>query len=140
MNAMSMDRTDSRTARRYLALWFPFLPIDRLRIARPDLWAAQGDAPAVVVENVRGAMWLATLDADALAAGMTGNAAAATARLPGPCGLFVIGSRDPITLAQARAARDLRDDRAHDSLPLRVVGAVGADDERPRHRSATARR
>lgn len=44
--------------------------------------------------------------ADALAAGMTGNAAAATARLPGPCGLFVIGSRDPITLAQARALRD----------------------------------
>ncbi len=67
MNAMSMDRTDSRGARRYLALWFPFLPIDRLRIARPDLWAAQGDAPAVVVENIRGAMRLATLDADALA-------------------------------------------------------------------------
>ncbi|WP_367349011.1 Y-family DNA polymerase [Sphingobium yanoikuyae] len=84
MNAMSMDRTDSRAARRYLALWFPFLPIDRLRIARPDLWAAQGDAPAVVVENVRGAMRLATLDADALAAGLTAGMTLADARAREP--------------------------------------------------------
>ena len=84
MNAMSMDRTDSSTARRYLALWFPFLPIDRLRIARPDLWAAQSDAPAVVVENVRGAMRLATLDADALAAGLTAGMTLADARAREP--------------------------------------------------------
>ena len=84
MNAMSMDRTDSRAARRYLALWFPFLPIDRLRIARPDHWAAQGDAPAVVVENVRGAMRLATLDADALAAGLTPGMTLADARAREP--------------------------------------------------------
>lgn len=39
--------------------------------------------------------------ADALAAQMTGRAAAMITDLPGPHGLFIIGSRDPITLAQA---------------------------------------
>ncbi|WP_254302490.1 Y-family DNA polymerase [Sphingobium chlorophenolicum] len=69
--------------RRYLALWFPFLPIDRLRIARPDLWA-QGEGPAVVVEQVRGAMRLATLDADALALGLTPGMTLADARAQEP--------------------------------------------------------
>jgi protein ImuB len=83
---MSGNRTagDAIVQRRYLALWFPFLPIDRLRIARPDLWSAQGDGPAVVVEQVRGAMRLATLDADALALGLTPGMTLADARAREP--------------------------------------------------------
>nr|WP_205451987.1 DNA polymerase Y family protein [Sphingobium estronivorans] len=86
MNAMTMDRKAEEAVgqRRYLALWFPFLPIDRLRIARPDLWSGQGDGPAVVVEQVRGAMRLATLDADALALGLTPGMTLADARAREP--------------------------------------------------------
>ena len=46
MNAMAMEGIGQTLPRRYLALGFPFLPIDRLRVARPDLWAA-GEGPAV---------------------------------------------------------------------------------------------
>ncbi|KKW93183.1 Y-family DNA polymerase [Sphingobium chungbukense] len=88
---MIMDKTvqEATDRRRYLALWFPFLPIDRLRIARPDLWAtkaggAGGEGPAVVVEQVRGAMRLATLDADALALGLTPGMTLADARAREP--------------------------------------------------------
>ena len=83
MNAMTGEAT-ART-RRYLALWFPFLPLDRLRIARHDLWAAQGqDAPAVIVETVRGAMRLMTLDANALAIGLSPGMTLADARAREP--------------------------------------------------------
>ncbi|MDX3974924.1 four-carbon acid sugar kinase family protein [Shinella sp.] len=49
--------------------------------------------------------------AEALAERMSGNAAAVAAEIPAGPGLFVIGSRDPITLAQIEALRsdgDLR--------------------------------
>ena len=87
MNAMSMDREaeDVLTTRRYLALWFLFLPIDRLRIERPDLWQARRDAgPVVIVEPVRGAMRLATPDADALALGLGAGMTLADARAQEP--------------------------------------------------------
>ncbi|WP_242125562.1 DNA polymerase Y family protein [Sphingobium sp. Sx8-8] len=87
MNAMTLDSStagDMIAQRRYLALWFPFLPIDRLRIARPELWGSPGDGPAVVVEPVRGAMRLATLDADALALGLTPGMTLADARAREP--------------------------------------------------------
>ncbi|BAV65375.1 Y-family DNA polymerase [Sphingobium cloacae] len=73
MNAMIMEGTrgDGTAARRYLALHFPFLPFDRLRIARPDLWTARPEgAPCAIVEPVRGAMHLAALDAAALELGL----------------------------------------------------------------------
>ncbi|MCI4591320.1 DNA polymerase Y family protein [Sphingobium sp. BYY-5] len=73
--------------RRYLALSFPFLPIDRLRIRRPDLWAAGangGDGPAIVVEPVRGAMRLAAVDADGLTIGLTPGMTLADARAREP--------------------------------------------------------
>lgn len=43
--------------------------------------------------------------AEALATQMTGQPAKGLTMLPGPSGLFVVGSRDPITLAQAAALR-----------------------------------
>jgi protein ImuB len=70
VEASDRDERREGTARRYLALWFPFLPLDRLRIARPDLWQA-GIGPAAIVESVRGAMRLACLDEDAIALGLT---------------------------------------------------------------------
>ena len=87
MNAMSMDgqAENALKRRRYLALWFPFLPVDRLRIARPDLWQAQGGAgPVVIVEAVRGAMRLVTPDADALALGLSAGMTLADARAQEP--------------------------------------------------------
>ncbi len=60
----SLDRR-----RRFLALWFPFLSLDRLRIARPDLWTSS-PAPTAIVEKVRGAMRLCALDSEALALGL----------------------------------------------------------------------
>lgn len=75
-----MDRGRAASQRRYLALAFPFLPVDRLRIARPDLWHAGGDGPAVIAEPVRGAMRLCALDADALALGLTPGMTLADAR------------------------------------------------------------
>ncbi len=94
MNAMTMDRTveGAVQARRYLALWFPFLPLDRLRIARPDLWATQ-QGPCAIVEPVRGAMRLVTSDADALAIGLTAGMTLADARAREP-GLVVFDA-DP---------------------------------------------
>lgn len=85
MNAMTMDRTaeDAVQARRYLALWFPFLPLDRLRIARPDLWTAQ-DGPRAIVESVRSAMRLVAPDDDALAIGLTAGMTLADARAREP--------------------------------------------------------
>jgi protein ImuB len=82
MNAMTIE--SGAATRRYLALWFPFLPLDRLRVARPDQWAAGGDAPAVVVESVRGALRLAALDAPALDIGLTPGMTLADARAREP--------------------------------------------------------
>ncbi|MEJ7932722.1 DNA polymerase Y family protein [Sphingobium sp. AN558] len=83
MNAMVMDERPEGRIRRYLALWFPFLPIDRLRATRPDTQAAD-TGPAVVVETERGAMRLATLDAAALAIGLTPGMTLADARAREP--------------------------------------------------------
>lgn len=67
-----------------MALWLPFLPIDRLRIARPDLWAAQGDGPVAIVEPVRGAIRLAALDRQALSIGLAPGMTLADARAREP--------------------------------------------------------
>lgn len=96
MNAMTMGKAakDVVGTRRYLALWFPFLPTDRLHIAQPDLRVARQQAgPTVIVESVRGAMRLAALDADALAIGLTAGMTLADARAREP-DLIVIGA-DP---------------------------------------------
>jgi protein ImuB len=71
------------TVRRYLAIWLPFLPIDRLRIMRPDLWG-QAEGPAAIVETVRGAMRLTTLDREALSIGLTPQMTLADARAREP--------------------------------------------------------
>src|SRR3546814_2187877 len=64
--------------RRYLALWFPFLSADRLRIS--GLSAVQPDTPLALVEKVRGAMRLMAVDPTALALGLAPGLLLADAR------------------------------------------------------------
>lgn len=66
--------------RRYLALWFPFLPTDRLMREASSRCAVPDDAPFALVEKVRGAMRLAALDPRAHALGLTPGLALADAR------------------------------------------------------------
>lgn len=71
--------TARKESRRYLALWFPFLPADRLKRAASH-GAVPDDAPFALVEKVRGAIRLAAPDSRALALGLTPGLALADAR------------------------------------------------------------
>ena len=67
--------TDANFANpRYLALWLPFLPADRLRIQEADCLSraidTRPDAPLVLVAKVRGAIRLMAVDARAQAQGI----------------------------------------------------------------------
>ena len=74
--------------RRYLALWFPFLSTDRLRITRTKHCGSPGDTlheagasgPLVLVAKVRGALRLQAADARAQALGIVPGLALADAR------------------------------------------------------------
>ncbi|MBD9527724.1 four-carbon acid sugar kinase family protein [Paracoccus sp. PAR01] len=77
--------------------------------------AAQAEIPDTeTAEQMRAALESTSADlligarglAEALAVQMTGRATGAPATLPGPAALFVIGSRDPITLAQVARLRE----------------------------------
>ena len=81
---MTADASSKSMNRRFLALWFPFLPLDRLRIERPDLWAcgpdSTADTPVACVEKVRGAMRLSAVDRAAMALGLSVGLPLADAR------------------------------------------------------------
>ncbi len=73
------------SARRYLALWLPFLPTDRLRLARCGNGAPQDeDTPFALVEKQNGAQRLYALTPAALRQGLAPglSLADARARLP----------------------------------------------------------
>lgn len=78
--------------RRYLALWFPFLSADRLRIQQPDRCPASTstppDAPLVLAAKVRGALLLCAVDPRAQALGLGPGLTLADARAREP-GLIV---------------------------------------------------
>jgi len=68
--------------RRYLALWFPFLPADRLRLEGEPL-ATTGrrpDSPLALVAKVKGALRIAAVNASAQALGLLPGLALADAR------------------------------------------------------------
>ncbi len=67
--------------RRILALWFPFLPTDRLRRQEP---ATRPDAPLALIETVRGALRLSAIDARAQALGLAPGLTLADARARQP--------------------------------------------------------
>lgn len=71
----------ARQSRRYLALWFPFLPTDRLRRQQAATASAEPDErPLVVVEKVRGAMRIAAVDRHAAQLGLSAGLTLADAR------------------------------------------------------------
>ena len=62
------------SSRRYLSLWFPYLPFERFRSTKPH------DLPAVLVEKQRGALRLVACDAQARIAGLSVGMTLASAR------------------------------------------------------------
>jgi protein ImuB len=66
--------------RRYLALVFPWLPIERLRSTRPHLFVRGDDAPIAFTETVRGAVRLSALDLAATRLGLEPGLTLADAR------------------------------------------------------------
>ena len=77
--------TDAASAkRRYLALWFPFLSADRLRIQEPDRCppsaATPPDAPLILYARAGSALRLAAVDAGALSLGLSPGMTLADAR------------------------------------------------------------
>jgi len=66
--------------RRYLALVFPWLPIERLRTERPHLFVGRADTPIAFVEQVSGGIRLKALDREAVRAGLTAGLTLADAR------------------------------------------------------------
>ena len=100
----------SVSPRRYLAVWFPFLPWDRLRreetrqdCAKPDDDEVSTDA-VVLVEKVRGALRLAALSPAACALGLTRDLtlADAQARVPALRTVVHRPDIDAALLAQVR--------------------------------------
>ncbi len=70
-----------QTVRRYLAVWFPLLPADRiLRQAPLDPDDAQASLPLVVVEKIKGGMQIVALSRKAKAAGLATGVSLADAR------------------------------------------------------------
>lgn len=79
---MTPDPSENR--RRYLALWFPWLPSDRLRRGTPAADASPDPAPVVLVEKISGALRLAAVDPAAARAGLTPGLTLADARARTP--------------------------------------------------------
>lgn len=77
---MTRDHLKRGTPRRWLALVFPWLPVERLRTTRPHLFVGRDEAPLALVERVGGAIRLAGLDRLALAAGLRPGLTLADAR------------------------------------------------------------
>jgi len=93
--------------RRYLAVWFPWLPSDRLRRQKQRDDAPPEDAPPVVLtEKIKGALRLAAIDPAAAQAGLTPGLALADARARTPA-LRVVAYRSD--LDNALLARVLED-------------------------------
>ncbi len=89
--------TDASSWRRTLAIWFPYLPADRLRQQEPDRIAqrpkrqssALPDAALVLVAKQKNALRLAAVDAAAQRLGLVSGMALADARVRVP-GLIVV--------------------------------------------------
>src|SRR3546814_9755866 len=66
--------------RRFLALWFPFLSADRLRLELTNAGAVQPEGPLAFVEKARNVITLAAVDQRAFALGLTPGLTLADAR------------------------------------------------------------
>jgi protein ImuB len=66
--------------RRFLALFFPWLPVERLRLTRGHLFAANAGVPFAVVEKIKGALRLCAVDQAASQLGIERGMTLADAR------------------------------------------------------------
>ena len=66
--------------RRYLALVFPWLPVDRLRATRPHLFAGRAEAPIAIIDSAGRAVRLAAVDLAAARLGLKPGVTLADAR------------------------------------------------------------
>lgn len=88
-----MNSEPSTHRRRYLAVWFPWLPSDRLRRQEQRPAAPPEDAPPIVLaEKIKGALRLAAVDPAAARAGLSPGLALADARARTPA-LRVVAHR-----------------------------------------------
>ena len=102
-----MSSEPSARPRRYLAVWFPWLPSDRLRRQAREGDAPPEDGPPVVLaEKIKGALRLAAVDPAATLAGLTPGLTLADAQARTPT-LRVVGHRPD--LDDALLARVLED-------------------------------
>lgn len=76
----SSSLIESRPARRYLAVWFPFLSTDRVRIQQARSSRKPDDAPFVLVEKQGGALKLAAINRAGLSLGFKTGMTLAAAR------------------------------------------------------------
>ncbi len=71
---------ENSVKRRYLALVFPWLPIERLRATRPHLFVGRAETPVAFVESVAGGIRIRALDREAARAGLSVGLTLADAR------------------------------------------------------------
>ena len=72
------------TPRRYLALWFPFLPAERRERAATEAGVWPADAPLVLTDSIKGARRLAAVSRKALKLGLSPGLTLADARAAVP--------------------------------------------------------
>ncbi|MGH7026184.1 Y-family DNA polymerase [Brevundimonas sp.] len=127
-----MSSEDSAHRRRYLAVWFPWLPSDRLRRReRRQEQDAPPDAPPVVlVEKVKGALRLAAVDPAAARAGLSPGLTLADAQARTPALRSVAHRPDADAALLARVLEDfgrftpmIAEDAPH-GLMLDVTGCA----------------
>lgn len=130
--ATSTPEDSPQSQRRHLALFFPFLPVDRL--GRQENSAGQddgaADTPLVLVEKVRGAMRIAATCPLAASLGLSPGMALADARAQVP--LLKVVDHDPAAdLAWLERLADLCDrftplvaTEAPDALALDITGCA----------------
>ena len=107
-----MSDAHSVHRRRYLAVWFPWLPSDRLRRqeadkdALPEARSSQAELPVVLVEKVKGALRLAAVDPAAARTGLTPGLTLADAQARTPALRTVPHRPDADAALLARALED----------------------------------
>ena len=74
------SKSQTSVERRFLALFFPWLPAERLRITRPHLFAGRAEAPYAIIEKVKGALRLHSIDPSAARLGIECGMSLADAR------------------------------------------------------------
>ena len=101
-----MNSEHSAHRRRYLAVWFPWLPSDRLRRREGAATPPEDAAPVALVEKVKGALRLAAVDPAAARAGLSPGLTLADARARTPALRSIAHRPDADAALLARVLED----------------------------------